>query len=115
MPIYEYRCTNCGNTLEVMQKVSDPAPASCTACEAKDSFERLMSRTSFQLKGGGWYSDLYGSVKKDAKGDTAATPAAAPAEKTSEKPAPAAASTTPSAAPAPSKPSSSGTGGTPAP
>lgn len=64
MPIYEYRCQKCGKELEVMHKVSDPAPAMCPECKAEGSLERLVSRTSFQLKGGGWYSDLYSSSKK---------------------------------------------------
>jgi putative FmdB family regulatory protein len=68
MPIYEYKCQKCGNELEVMQKVSDPAPVKCEKCGAENSHERLMSRTSFQLKGGGWYSDLYSSAKKDSGG-----------------------------------------------
>ncbi|MDX2008981.1 MAG: zinc ribbon domain-containing protein [Myxococcaceae bacterium] len=68
MPIYEYRCQQCGNELEVMQKVSDPAPVKCEKCGAENSHERLVSRTSFQLKGGGWYSDLYSSSKKDSGG-----------------------------------------------
>jgi putative FmdB family regulatory protein len=66
MPIYEYRCQRCGHTLEVMQKVSDPPPDPCPKCSAVKAMERLVSRTSFQLKGGGWYSDLYGSPKKDS-------------------------------------------------
>ena len=66
MPIYEYRCQKCGHDLEVMQKVNDPAPDSCPKCGAVQAMERLVSRTSFQLKGGGWYSDLYGSAKKDS-------------------------------------------------
>lgn len=66
MPIYEYRCQKCGHELEVMQKISDPAPDPCPKCGAAQSLERLVSRSSFQLKGGGWYSDLYGSTKKDS-------------------------------------------------
>lgn len=66
MPIYEYRCQKCGHELEVMQKISDPAPDPCPKCGAPQSLERLVSRSSFQLKGGGWYSDLYGSTKKDS-------------------------------------------------
>lgn len=68
MPIYEYRCQKCGHDLEVMQKISDPAPVKCGQCGAENTYERLMSRTSFQLKGGGWYSDLYSSTKKDSSG-----------------------------------------------
>ncbi len=85
MPIYEYRCQQCGHDLEVMQKISDPAPAKCPACAAENTFERLVSRTNFQLKGGGWYSDLYASAKKDGTGGTSATgtPAAGSASSTS--------------------------------
>ena len=97
MPIYEYRCTHCGNTLEVMQKVNDPPPGTCPSCQTSSSMERLVSRTSFQLKGGGWYSDLYGSVKKEGKTDGAV----ASSEKPAAPAAPAApASSSPSAAPA---------------
>lgn len=104
MPIYEYRCRQCGNTMEILQKASDPPPTTCPTCEATSSLDRLVSRSSFQLKGGGWYSDLYGSVKKDGKGDTSDT-AAAPATPAEKPGAPAA----PSATPAPAKPSGSGT------
>lgn len=98
MPIYEYKCSKCGNELEVMQKVSDPAPAVCPKCNAEQSMERMISQTSFQLKGGGWYSDLYGSVKKDS----AST--AAPSTGTSTATAP----STPAAAPASTSPAPSG-------
>jgi putative FmdB family regulatory protein len=84
VPIYEYKCTKCGKELEVMHKVSDPAPAECPECKAQGTLEKLVSRTSFQLKGGGWYSDLYASAKKDSSSGTS-TPAASstPASSTS--------------------------------
>jgi putative FmdB family regulatory protein len=104
MPIYEYRCTSCGHELEVMQKVSAPAPDRCAKCEAENTLERLVSRTSFQLKGGGWYNDLYSSVKKeDAKPDSGAAAPAPAATGPSTSPAPASGATagsTPAAAPA---------------
>lgn len=59
MPIYEYACEKCGAHHEEMQKVSDPPPAKCPKCGAKGKMQRVVSRSSFQLKGGGWYSDLY--------------------------------------------------------
>jgi putative FmdB family regulatory protein len=62
VPIYEYVCEACGRLTEVMQRMSDPAPAACPECGAP-KLARLISRTSFQLKGGGWYSDLYASPK----------------------------------------------------
>jgi putative FmdB family regulatory protein len=64
MPIYEYACEKCGTPIEVMAKVDDPPPKKCEHCGAKGKMSRQVSRTSFVLKGGGWYSDLYGSTKK---------------------------------------------------
>lgn len=64
MPIYEYACEKCGKQKDVLQKVEDPPPESCEACGAKGSMTKQVSRTSFVLKGGGWYSDLYGSSRK---------------------------------------------------
>src|SRR3954466_12914425 len=68
MPIYEYTCGACGKTSDVFQKLNDPAPDRCEQCNAEGTLQRVVSRTSFVLKGGGWYSDLYGSTKKDSSG-----------------------------------------------
>ena len=71
MPLFEYRCETCEHLEEVLQKHGDPAPALCPACGAEGEMCKEISRTSFQLKGGGWYKDLYASVpagKKDAEG-----------------------------------------------
>jgi putative FmdB family regulatory protein len=65
MPIYEYSCQSCGKMIDVLQKVSDPTPESCGACGAQGTLSKVVSRSSFVLKGGGWYSDLYSSTKKD--------------------------------------------------
>jgi putative FmdB family regulatory protein len=62
MPIYEYQCGACGHRFEEWQKMSDPPVRTCPKCKAK-KVEKLISQTSFSLKGGGWYSDLYGSSK----------------------------------------------------
>ena len=83
MPIYEYRCQKCGHELEVMQKISDPAPDPCPKCGAAQSLERLVSRSSFQLKGGGWYSDLYGSTKKDSSSSSGSSSSPSPSTSTS--------------------------------
>lgn len=64
MPIYEYRCESCGAESEVLQRVSDPAPDACPSCAATGTLSKLVSRNSFQLKGGGWYADLYSSTPK---------------------------------------------------
>lgn len=58
MPIYEYGCDKCGHIMEVFQKMSDPGPAKCENCGSK-RVKRVMSRTSFQLKGDGWYITDY--------------------------------------------------------
>ncbi|BDG07789.1 FmdB family zinc ribbon protein [Anaeromyxobacter paludicola] len=67
MPIYEFLCEACGNVTEQMQKVTDPPPAKCPECGSK-RMAKLVSRSAFQLKGGGWYKDLYASsAGADAK------------------------------------------------
>ncbi len=70
MPIYEYICEKCGEHLEVMQKVSDAPLKRCSKCRGK--LEKIFSRTSFQLKGGGWYATDYSS-KSSSKSDTSET------------------------------------------
>ena len=66
MPIYEYECKKCHKLTEVMQKMSDPGPAKCPKCGSK-RIERVMSQTSFQLKGEGWYITDYSRKDKEAK------------------------------------------------
>jgi putative FmdB family regulatory protein len=56
MPIYEYRCEKCGD-FELTQRISDPAAKRCPKCRRK--VRRLISSTSFQLKGSGWYVTDY--------------------------------------------------------
>ncbi len=66
MPIYEYECKKCHKVTEVMQKMSDPGPAKCPNCGSK-RIERVMSQTSFQLKGDGWYITDYSRKDKETK------------------------------------------------
>ncbi|HEY2387911.1 MAG TPA: zinc ribbon domain-containing protein [Candidatus Binatia bacterium] len=56
MPIYEYHCGKCGD-FEVMQKMSDKPLSTCPTCKRK--VQKLISSTSFQLKGSGWYVTDY--------------------------------------------------------
>jgi putative FmdB family regulatory protein len=72
MPIYEYHCDHCGD-FEEMQRITDPPLVKCPRCKRK--IRRLISNTSFQLKGSGWYVTDYarganGGKKKDAAGDS---------------------------------------------
>src|SRR5947199_7636681 len=98
MPIYEFVCEACGRIVERLQKLTDPPPEACPECGGK--MAKIMSRNSFQLKGGGWYRDLYSSPAS-----APATPAKADGKPEAAKPesAPAAA---PAATPAPSAPAS---------
>jgi putative FmdB family regulatory protein len=66
MPIYEYRCADCGHQQEFLQKVSDAPLTTCTKC-GKPSFSKLLSAAGFQLKGSGWYAtDFKGGASKPA-------------------------------------------------
>jgi putative FmdB family regulatory protein len=60
MPTYEYECSK-GHRFEIEQSMRDPALKRCKICRSKA--QRLISASSFILKGGGWYSDGYGSSK----------------------------------------------------
>ena len=62
MPIYEYRCEQCGD-FEQNQRISDPPLSRCPTCRRK--VRRLISSTSFQLKGSGWYVTDYGRAGKN--------------------------------------------------
>ena len=106
MPIYEYACNGCGHRFEVFQKMSDAPPSVCPSCNA-DQVRKLVSATSFVLKGGGWYKDHYGLKSGgDSKSEGSSTgESSAPAAPSSGEsggsstPAAPAASSTPAAAP----------------
>lgn len=67
MPIYAYRCTECGFAKDVLQKLSDPVLTVCLSC-GKPSFKKQLTAAGFQLKGTGWYAT-------DFRGGTAPTTA----------------------------------------
>src|SRR5262245_23537037 len=66
MPIYEYKCESCSAVTERLQKMSDPPLKKCPKCGGK--VEKIISRTSFQLKGSGWYVTDYGKGTGGAAG-----------------------------------------------
>ena len=70
MPIYEYRCTSCKAELEKLQKISDPPLVECPEC-GKDTLIKLISASSFRLKGSGWYETDFktGNKKNGAAED----------------------------------------------
>jgi putative FmdB family regulatory protein len=90
MPIYEYRCGECGQEHEMLQKVSEPPLVECPAC-GKPALQKQLSAAGFQLKGSGWYAtDFKSSGKKPADKKTEAkteTKAETKAETKTETPA----------------------------
>jgi len=79
MPIYEYECDDCGKIKEALQKFSDKPLETCGACSGR--LRKLVSKSSFHLKGTGWYvTDYPKEGKKDPdapseKGETTASDA----------------------------------------
>ncbi len=65
MPIYEYRCTSCQDDFEVTQKISDAPLSECPKCHG--TLEKLISQSSFVLKGSGWYMTDYGRKGSSAE------------------------------------------------
>ena len=63
MPIYEYECKKCGHITEAWQSFSDAPLTKCELCHGK--VKKLISQSSFQLKGTGWYVTDYASKRKD--------------------------------------------------
>lgn len=77
MPIYEYRCEACGVEIEKLQKISDPPLRECPAC-SKQTLAKLVSASSFRLKGSGWYeTDFKTGKKKNGAGEGASDASAA--------------------------------------
>ena len=87
MPLYEYRCDTCERTFEVQQKFSDSPLTQCEVCAG--SVRRLISRTSFQLKGTGWYASDYKKPAQPSPGlpTVSPPPSSVTAETTEKKPA----------------------------
>lgn len=64
MPIYEYKCKKCGKEYELFQKITDPAAKTCKFCNGPAY--KLISLSSFHLRGSGWYVTDYGGKKAPA-------------------------------------------------
>ncbi len=78
MPIYEYECEECHEISEALQQFSDPPLTTCKECGG--ALHKVISKSSFHLKGNGWYSDGYsgtgngGPAPKSSSTGTAAAP-----------------------------------------
>jgi len=75
VPLYEYRCKNCGHQFEKIQSFSAPEEKECPVCQGP--VEKLLSASAIQFKGSGWYATDYGgksksggSMKASADGDS---------------------------------------------
>lgn len=68
MPIYEYRCSDCGHELEALQKISDPKLTTCPEC-GKETLTKLVSASAFVLKGSGWYVTDFRDKNKSGAGE----------------------------------------------
>jgi putative FmdB family regulatory protein len=78
MPIYEYQCDKCG-TFEVTQRITEKQLGKCPTCKGK--VKKLISNTSFQLKGTGWYITDY--ARKGSGGDNKSESSSKPASESS--------------------------------
>ncbi len=65
MPVYEYQCSACGQVEEAFQKISESPLESCSHC--KGHLKKIISQSTFHLKGSGWYVTDYGGKKAGAE------------------------------------------------
>ena len=84
MPIYEYECTKCGEIEEVFQKFSDTPLKKCRHCSGK--LHKLISQSTFHLKGTGWYVTDYASKSKTNASTSKKKPDKTSTEKASSTP-----------------------------
>ncbi|WP_397474507.1 FmdB family zinc ribbon protein [Pusillimonas sp.] len=93
MPIYAYKCSDCGHAQDVLQKMSDPILTDCPQC-GKSTYVKQVTAAGFQLKGSGWYVTDFrdggkkpsGAAEGSSSGDSSASstaPASKPADTTS--------------------------------
>ena len=68
MPFYEYECKKCNSQTEIFQKINDPPITKCELCNGK--MKKLISQSSFHLKGSGWYVTDYASKTGGYDGKT---------------------------------------------
>ena len=105
MPLYEYRCRQCGHQFEKIQSFSAPDEKECPVC--KGELERLISAPAIQFKGSGWYVNDYakGGSKSGASSGSSSESSgdSKPAATTESKPATSSESSSAPKAAAPAK------------
>jgi putative FmdB family regulatory protein len=82
MPIYEYQCDQCGKIEEAIQKFSDRPLTKCRHCSGK--LNRLISHSTFHLKGTGWYVTDYAGKSQKGKSDSSTARSPEKSETTSK-------------------------------
>jgi len=70
MPVYEYECQSCKEIVETWQGISEEPLSTCPNCSG--TLKKIISVSSFALKGGGWYADGYNRAATSGKGDASA-------------------------------------------
>ena len=101
MPLYEYRCTQCGHQFEKIQSFSSTPEAVCPLC--KGALERPLTAPAFNFKGAGWYVNDYASKPSSGSGK-ASGEASSTAPAADAKPAATEAAAKPAEAPKPAPP-----------
>lgn len=79
MPIYEYECEQCHEITEAWQHLADEPLTTCQECGGE--LRKLISRSSFQLKGGGWYADGYSNTNNNSSKTPSPSPCSKPEKK----------------------------------
>ncbi len=82
MPIYEYECLKCGKTTEAMQRFSDPPLSECRHCRGE--MRKLISMSTFHLKGSGWYTTDYAGKNQSTSSTKCGDSSAAKSESKAE-------------------------------
>ena len=70
MPVYEYQCNSCGKQFEIMQKITDKPVKTCIHCSSK-KVEKIISQSSFALKGSGFIKRIMQKRVRPARSETA--------------------------------------------
>jgi putative FmdB family regulatory protein len=86
MPIYEYKCKKCGKEFEMFQGITDPAATACRFCSGP--VRKMVSLSSFHLKGSGWYATDYSGKKAPASEKKADTKKETPTDTAADKSSP---------------------------
>jgi putative FmdB family regulatory protein len=84
MPIYEYECTACNQITEAVQRFSDSPLTECAHCHGH--LRKLISRSTFHLKGSGWYTTDYAGKNQSTSASASSTSSAEKSPSESAKP-----------------------------